>query len=803
GLQRAGGDAPLVEYDLVVRPGADPADILMELETPGEVSLVEGALIVRLPSRKLCLRRPVIYQEIDGRRRPVAGSYRLRPPSGGLPAQVGFALGEYDRDYPLVIDPALDYSTFLGGTGGSNANGNDDGNGIAVNAAGQAHGAGRAQSVNFPTRNAADGSLNNGPASSHERDGFVTKLTADGSDIVFSTFVGGGNLDVCFSISLDAVGNVYAAGRTASVNFPTTPGALRTTDTDGATLDGILVKLSPTGALLYSTYVGGSSYDICHGIAAVDERDGSGNYLGSHVLVTGETRSQNFPLKNAVQTSYGGGGIDCFVLSLDADLTDATSGLGDLAYSTYVGGSGDDSGYGLCADPQGRALVTGITSSPNFPTTHDALDTARTGSSDAFVLRVDPAGVGLGSLSYSSYLGGGGNEIGYGINIDPDENVYAVGETTSTNFPTTTGAFDRVLSGNSDAFAVKLDLGQPAATQLRYGTYLGGSSSDAARQVAVSPDGKAAVVGPTTSSNFPLVSALQGDQSGQDGWVAQLNATASGLTFSSYLGGSGMDEARSVAVDGDGDLYLTGETNSSNFPTTPGAFDQTYGSVGDCWVTKITLGVVEPPPPPTGDLQFRSAATGSNGAGATSLTLPRPSGVAAGDVLVAAIATGSTSVSFTAPAGWGQVINASESTTIRTIVYRRVAVGAEPASYTWTFNSSVRAVGAAAAYSGGNPAQPIAVADGFGNAVSTAITAPGVTTPVAGTRLIHVGATAVATTIAPPGGMTERAEAVGSALTLSLSDEPRPTAGPTGSRTATAGSAARNVGHSVAVRPAP
>jgi hypothetical protein len=353
--------------------------------------------------------------------------------------------------------------------------------------------------------------------------------------------------------------------------------------------------------------------------------------------------------------------------------------------------------------------------------------------------------------------------------------VYAVGETTSTNFPTTAGAFDRVISSSSDAFAVKLDLSEPPASQLRYGTYLGGSSADAARQVAVSPDGKAAVVGPTTSSNFPLVNALQGDQSGQDGWVAQLNSAGSGLTFSSYLGGGGMDEARSVAVDGDGDLYLTGETNSTNFPTTPGAFDQTFGSVGDCWITKITLGAAEPPPPPpTGDLQFRSAATGANGTGSTSLTIPRPTGIAAGDVLVAAITTGSSSVSFTPPAGWGQVINASE-----------------------------RAVGAAIAYSGVDTAQPIAAADGYGNAVSTAITAPGVTTPVAGTRLIHVGATAVASTITPPGGMTERAEVVGAALTLSLSDEPRPSAGPTGARTATAAAAARNVGHLVALGPAP
>jgi len=797
-----GGRLPLLEYDLVVHPGADPERVRIVLSGYEAAELrPNGDFEIRLGETGLRLRRPCCYQEIDGRRKVVEGAFRLAPASAGSPLTLAFQVGSYDRTRSLIIDPELGYSTYLGGSPGGNASGNDDGNGIAVDAAGRAHVVGRAESVNFPTRNAADATLNNGPASSQKRDAFVTKLTADGSDIEFSTYLGGSDLDVGFSISLDGAGNVYAAGRTASTNFPTTRGALRETDPDGTTtLDGILVKLSPTGALLYSTYVGGSNYDICHGIAAVDERDASGNFLGSHVLLTGETRSTDFPGRNGYQTAFGGGTIDGFILSLNPNPSDSTPGPtdpGDLLYGTYLGGRGDDSGYGLGVDADGRALVTGMTTSDAFPTTHDALKSTIAGASDAFVARVDPSQMGAGSLSYSSYLGGGGNEIGYGIARGSDGHVYAAGETTSANFPTSSTAFDRQLGGSSDAFVVRLDLSQPPLSQLRYGTLIGGSSTDWARQIAVDPEGTAFVAGGTNSSNFPQFAPLQGDQAGQDAWALRLNAGGTGLLFSTYLGGSGTDEARSIALDPTGNAYLTGETNSSNFPTTAGAFDRTFGSAGDCWITKIAF--VDPPP--SGEISFRSSAGGNNDGGSTGLTLPRPTGVAAGDLLLSSITVASTSVSLTPPAGWVQVINASEGTVIRTVVYRRVAGNSEPASYTWTFPSSIRALGAVLAYQGVDPTQPINAADGYGNAASTAITAPGITPSVPACLLVHVAATAVATTITPAPGMTERLEVPGTGLTVSVSDQPRPTAGYTGTRTATAGSAARNVGHCVALRP--
>jgi hypothetical protein len=797
-----GGRLPLLEYDLVVHPGADLERVRIVLSGHDRAELrPNGDFEIRLAESGLRLRRPCCYQEVDGRRKEVEGAFRLIPGDPRGPLALTFQLGAYDRSRNLIVDPELGYSTYLGGSPGGNASGNDDGNGITVDAAGRAYVVGRAESVNFPTRNAADATLNNGPASSQKRDGFVTRLTADGTDIEFSTYLGGADLDVGFSISLDGAGNVYAAGRTGSTDFPTTRGALRETDPDGTpTLDGILVKLSPTGALLYSTYVGGSGYDICHGIAAVDDRDAAGGFLGSHVLLTGETGSSDFPRRNGYQTTFGGGSIDGFVLSLNPNPSDSAPGPsdpGDLLYGTFLGGRGDDSGYGLAADGEGRALVTGMTTSDAFPTTHDALKTTIAGPSDAFVTRIDPRIAGVGSLSYSSYLGGGGNEIGYGIARGNDGHVYATGETTSANFPTTATAFDRQLGGSSDAFVVRLDLTQPSLSQLRYGTLIGGSSTDWSRQITVDPAGTAFVAGGTNSSNFPQVDSLQGDQSGQDAWAARLSVAGTSLLFSTYLGGSGTDEARSIALDPAGNAYLTGETNSSNFPTTGGAFDRTFGSVGDCWVTKIRFLV----PPPSGEISFRASASGNNGGGSTRLALPRPAGAAAGDLLLSTVTLRSTGVSFTPPAGWAQLLNASEGTEIRTLVYRRLAGSSEPVSYTWTFSASVRAVGAVVAYQGVDPTQPINTADGYGNAASTAITAPGVTTSVPGCRLIHIATTALVTTITPASGMTERLEAVGTSLTVSVSDQPRSTAGATGNRTAIARNAARNVGHCVALRP--
>lgn len=885
------GDRHL-EYDFLISPGADPSQIRMEVAgCTGATITPAGDLVLNTGSGQITHRRPVAYQATAVGRRPINAAYSLSETPERV--QVAFHVGQYDRSLPLVIDPVLEYSTYLGGSRGSNASGNDDGNGITVDALGRAHVVGRAESVNFPVRNAYDSQLNNGPASSHRRDGFIARMNAQGSDIEFATFVGGLQLDVGFSIAVDRNGNVYASGRTASTDFPTTPGALQATDPDGAGLDGWVVKLGPDGRLLYSTYLGGSTYDICHGIGVHEVVDGSGNLVSSTAVVTGETRSRDFPLRNGVQNQYGGGNIDAFLVRLDCNPSDSTAGAtdpGDLLYGSFLGGGGDDSGYGIALDAAGRAYITGISSSDGFPVTANALQSGLLGSSDAFVAGFAPGASGDASLLYSSYLGGSGDEIGYGMALDGAGRVYVAGETTSGNFPTTPAAYDGGLGGSSDSFVAKLDLAQPPASQRVYATYLGGSSGDWGRGVAVDGEGSAYVTGGTASSNFPLLDAVHPDQPGQDGFVTKFNAAGSALVYSTYLGGGGTDECRFVAVDSRGAAYLTGETNSSNFPTTAGAWDRQYGADGDAFVTRIgpgaaTYSVVASPgavapgepvrvdftapagrpatdrislfrvgdgngsplasqntngatagtltfsapatdgtyefryllsgtttdvarsnpvtvttPSTGGEIGFRSAAGAQNGSGATSLSLPLPTGAVAGDALVAGVAVRSSSVSLTPPSGWVQTINASEGSGIRMIVFQKVAGSGEPASFTWTFSGSVAAAGVIASYSGVHTGQPVEAADGWGNGSSRSITAPGISTS-SGAMLLNFSATSVATTITPPTGMTERADQAGTGVTISVSDQPRPSAGGSGNRVATAGLAAPNVGHSVSLRP--
>jgi hypothetical protein len=884
------GSGGRLEYDFIVAAGADPSVIRVGFEGAESLALdPAGDLLLQTSAGEVRQRKPVVYQELGGERRLVDGGYTLH--SSGGDASVGFRLGAYDRDKPLVIDPVLEYSTYLGGSSGGNASGNDDANGIAVDASGRAYIVGRAESVNFPVTNAFDSTLNNGPASSHERDGFIARLNASGTALEYATYVGGLALDVCFSIGVDRLGSAYVGGRTASTDFPTTPGAFQASDPDGSSgLDGIFVKLGPTGALVYSTYIGGSNYDITHGVKPVEDAH------GFSAIITGETRSANFPTRNAYQATFGGGGIDAFVMKLNPDPSDSTPGPtdpNDLLYSTFLGDGGDDSVYPVAVDGQGAAYVAGITTSSDFPTTSDAYDGVHNGGADVFLAKVNPNLSGAASLAYSTFLGGSGDEIAYGVAVEADRYVYLSGETTSAGFPTTAGSFDRVLNGASDAFACKLDLAQPAASQLVYSTFLGGSGQDWARSLAIDGAGNAYVTGATTSTDFPVVDALYPHQRLQDAFVVKLNPAGNGLVYSTHLGGREMDEARSIGVDSAGSAYVAGETNSSNFPTTSGAFDQTFGAVGDAWVSKISSAAVQytvsaspssaapgdqltvswtapagrpandwiglfrvgdpntaalwsqntggaasgtfnlnapvedgqyefrylqaggftdvarsnlvtvtsPPPPGSGPITFRSASGGSNGGGSTGLVLALPPGTTSGDVLLAAVSLRNSSAGIGVPAGWTQTINASESGALRTVVYRRVAGGSEPASYTWTFSASTSAAGLIAAYFGVDTATPVEAADGYGNSSSTQITAPGVNTKTAGAVLVNVSSTAVTTVIAPPPGMTERFEQGGTGVALSLNDEPRATVGATGIRRATAGTAARNVGHNVVLKP--
>jgi hypothetical protein len=541
------GNQRQLEHDFIVAPGADPGLISLRIEGAKKLSLdSRGDLVLKTPNGEIRLQKPVIYQDVDGVRHEIAGGYRLEGKN-----QVGFAVATYDVTKALVVDPTLVYSTYLGG------NGPDTGYGIAVDSAGNAYVTGSTDSTNFPTNNPFQGHAGN-------YDAFVTKLSPTGDALVYSTYLGGGSgngIDIAKAIAVDSAGNAYVTGYTGSENFPTKnpfQGA------NHGSYDAFVTKLSPDGsALVYSTYLGGGGRDIANGIVV----DSAGN-----AYVTGQTYSTNFPTQNPFQGVFGGY-VDAFVTKLSPDGS-------TLVYSTYLGGSGFDTGYGIALDSAGHAYVTGATGSINFPTKNPFQGVFAGSYYDAFVTKLSPTG---SALVYSTYLGGNGDDYGYGIAVDSARNTYVTGSTTSGNFPTK-NPFQGAGAGNVDAFVTKLSA---TGNALVYSTYLGGGFPDYAYGIALDSSRNAYVTGYTKSTNFPTNHPFQPNHA-FDAFVAKLSPTGSTLVYSSYLGGSSSSEiGYGIAVDSARNAYVTGYTHSTNFPT-KNPFQGANAGGYDAFVTKIS-----------------------------------------------------------------------------------------------------------------------------------------------------------------------------------------------------------------------
>jgi autotransporter-associated beta strand protein len=414
----------------------------------------------------------------------------------------------------------------------------------------------------------------------------------------YATYLGGNDADAAYGIAVDSSGNVYLAGDSFSTHFPVTPGAFQTTHaSDGSNDDAFVAKLNPAGtALVYCTYLGGNGGDVARGIAV----DSAGN-----AYVAGSTSSTNFPLSNAFQGGYGGN-TDAFVARLNP------TGTG-LVYASYLGGSNADGANAVAVDNSGNAYVVGFTYSTNFPTTAGAFrpnHASDGGNDDAFVARVSAGG---SVLAYATYLGGDTADNAFAVAVDGSGNAYVGGLTSSTNFPTSAGAFQTTHAsdgGNNDAFLAKLN---PSGSALAYGTYLGGNNSDGIRGVAVDSSGNAYVAGFTYSTNFPTTAgafqtAHANDSGADDAFVARVNPAGSDLAYSTYLGGNDFDQVLGVAIDGSGNACVTGNTTSTNFPVTSGAFQSSHASDGgqtDAFVARVN---------PTGSgLTFASYLGGNNG----------------------------------------------------------------------------------------------------------------------------------------------------------------------------------------------
>ena len=391
---------------------------------------------------------------------------------------------------------------------------------------------------------------------------------ATSQDLLYSTFLGGTGDDIGYGIAVDPNGSAYVTGYTESVDFPTTTGAFDTLYHGG---DVFVAKMNPSGtALSYATFLGGFCMDSGADITV----DSSGA-----AYITGSTCSSNFPTTfGSFGPTYQGGmyGYDIFLSKLDP------SGS-TLLYSGILGGAmGDEGAYGVAVDSSGAAYITGWTSSSDFDVTSGAFDTTFNGGwSDSFVAKIDPAGA---NLSFSTYLGGSGDEDSQDLAVDATNKVYIVGETQSIDFPATSGAFDTILNGSYDAFVTKLDT---AGSTLLYSTFLGGESWDAGRAIAVDVSGQVYVTG-SAAPGFPITpGAYDPICVGGDAFVTKLTASGSKVSYSTCLGGSAGEYGDGIVVDATGIAYVAGWTHSSDFPVITNAYDTSINGSQDVFAVKI------------------------------------------------------------------------------------------------------------------------------------------------------------------------------------------------------------------------
>lgn len=569
-----------LEYDIVVRPGADPKAILFAFDGRHGIGVdSRGDIRLETPEGTLRLHRPVAYQERDGQRREILAEYVLMEHR-----KVSVRLAAYDSRVPLVLDPVLSFSTYLGGSG------TDTGNGVAVDGVGNVYVVGATDSTNFPLASPWQSTFSGYNCTSGLvcTDVFLAKFSPTGS-LLYSSYLGGTGQDRGNGIAVDGSGNVYLTGGTGSSDFPTANAFQARFG--GAILDAFVAKLNASGsALLYSTYLGGTGVDEGSQIAL----DSSGN-----AYVTGYTGSSNFPVARSLQPALGG--------SLDAFVTKLSASGSAVVYSTFLGGSGTDRAYGIAVDSAGAAYVVGDTTSEDFPASNPFQ--VLTASNNGFIGKIDPTG---SRTVFSIYIGGRvGDTSVKAIGLDQNGAAYVTGFTRDSDFPTTAGALKTSLTGDYfNVFATKLD----SSGNVLFSTFAGAGIG-----FAITVDGSGFVYLTGGALDIPILNAIQAAFGGgqEDAFVMKLNAAGSALVYSTYLGGSGFDRALGVAIDSSRNVYLTGSTISTNFPVAA-PFQPAYGGSepGDAFVVRIAEPVVAPTLPPNSIVNAASfrLATDADGA---------------------------------------------------------------------------------------------------------------------------------------------------------------------------------------------
>ena len=592
------GSSGTLEYDFVVRPGADPRVIRCVFDGAKLSVDAGGALIISAPGGEVRWKKPIFYQEQGMAREIVAGQFEARGNA------VAFRAGAYDRNRVLVIDPTLDYVSYLGSTG------NEGARGIGVDAAGNVYIAGATNSNKLAVTVGAFQTAYGGESGlDTSGDVFVAKFSAAGA-LLYLTYLGGKQDDGASSLAVDGQGNAYITGATNSPDFPVTAGALQSKfagfggNACGRGGDGFVAKLNPSGSqLLYATYLGGSLDDVAGTIAI----DSSGN-----AYVAGATLSRDFPATaGAFQTKFAGlggqaGATFCggapFFNTGDAWVAKVNPTGTALVWATYLGGTLDDAATTISVDAEGSVYVAGATLSRNFPTTSGAFQTSFHGIDtqnfffnygDGWVAKLNSAGSGL---IYSTYLGGRGDDVVFDVFVDSSGNATVTGSTSSTDFPVTPTAVQALYNGYVNLpFSIEQSMGDAFVTQLNstgtallYSTFLGGLENDEGTAVAVDATGLIYLVGATDSPDFRVtLDATQktfGGDGGQekflrfgDGFFAIIDPKSKTPVFSTFFGGRSDDEFGGLALDNQGGVWIAGNTLSPNLPVTSGAYQPAFG----------------------------------------------------------------------------------------------------------------------------------------------------------------------------------------------------------------------------------
>lgn len=547
------GNNQQMEYDIVVKPGANPHHVQFSYSGIEDLKITkDGDMKINLKNGKLVQKKPYIYQEIDGKKIEVNGDFKINTLNSNRKTPVftyGFQVASYNKNYQLIIDPDILFSTYLGGTD------DDAGNAIALDTSGNIYITGYSYSINFPTEFPYQSTYNGG------KDAFITKISENGN-LIYSTYLGGSGTDIGNGIAADKNGNAYVTGYTYSVDFPRYSPLF---NENAGKCDVFVAKFDSSGGIVYSTYLGGSSFDIGYGIAV----DKFGN-----AYITGRAGGPDFPTVSAIYNYSGGEFIG------DAFITKIRATGKSIVYSTYLGGTNEDTGKGIAVDTAGNVYITGWTYSDDFPTKKAIDETFNgggglievEGTGDVFVTKIKRTGKGL---DFSTYLGGIHDDVGECITVDKYGNVYITGRTYSDDFPTTS-AIDESSNGGFDAFVTKI---RASGASIIYSTYLGGNDDDEGYGISLGNSGSVYVAGYTASTDFPKVSAIYEDPIGV--FITKLDTSGKNIIYSTCLGeGTGTG----VTVDTYENAYITGYTSSKDFPVTT---DKNISGGTDAFIVKI------------------------------------------------------------------------------------------------------------------------------------------------------------------------------------------------------------------------